>query len=365
MNDSENKVFGVNVWWTVPGMVVDGEKALSVLETEGFEKGMMKLPSRRTEVSRAVYSFQNRMGKDNRRVTEKVKDTTDELTYGILDRRKVSDEKVGFRQTTTVHLDKSNDSVTVEGRLSEEVLQAVHDYTGKVTDVDVRDFLRSVIRMSYGIAKRPSGGIYFVPARFVEMIEMAQKVLNEIGGGAQLYFERVMDGVQERQNVWGSVEEMMERQIGEALMSVDRIERSANSVKNHALKLEGLDELMGVYKDLLGEEAKHESIAERIEEAVQVVQEKMVKLQQGTAASLKKGGKPVKSKLMEAAVKVLKANGGEMEFTEIAEQAMVSGLYKSECENPASSISTAISKAITRGDDRIVRVSRGVYARAS
>lgn len=365
MSESQNTVFGVNVWWTVPELVVDGQKVLDVLDEHGFQKGIVKLPSRRTEVSRAVYSFQNRQGKHNRRVVEKVKDNADELLYGILDRRKVNEEKVGFRQTTTVHLDKSNDSVTVEGRLSEEVLQAVHDYTGKVTDDDVRGFLRSVIRMCYGIAKRPSGGIYFVPARFAVMVEMAQQVLNDIGGGATLYFERVMDGEQERQNVWGSVEESIEQQVSEALMSVDRIEKSANAVKNHAMKLEGLDEMMDVYKDLLGEEAKHEAIAERIEEAAQLVQEKMANLQQGSAAALNKGGsKPVKSKLMEAAVEVLKASGEAMEFTEIADAAIAKGLYKGNCENPASSISTAISKAINRGDDRVVRVRRGVYALA-
>ena len=364
MSDSNNTMFGVNVWWTVPGMIVDGRIAIDALSKNGFNKDLIKLPSRRTEVSRAAYSFQNRLGKSNRRVTEKANDNGKYVVYGLLDRRKLNDEKVAFSQTTTIRLNKDNDEVTCEGRLGEEVLQSIRDYTGKITDEDIRSFLRGVIRSSYGIAKRPSGGIYFIPAKYAEKVEMAQKVLDEIGGGAKLYVERVMDGVQERKNVWGSVEEELDRQINEALLSVDRIERSSNAVKSHAMKLEGLDELMGVYRNLLGEEAKYEDIAERIEIAARVVEEKMVKLQQGTVSSLKKGGSPVKSKLMEAAVEVLKATGKAMEFTEIAEAAIAKGLYKGDCEDPASSISTAISKAINRGDNRVVRVRRGVYALA-
>jgi len=359
---SNDGLFGVNVWWTVPGMVVDGSKAQEALDKVGFDKKMIKLPSRRTEVSRAAYSFQNRLGKSNRRVTEKAQDNGAQVTYGILDRKKVDSEKVAFRQTTTIRLNKDSGVVNAEGLLADEVMQAVRDYTGKVTDDDVRGFLRSVIRMCYGVSKRPSGGMYFVPARFVEFVDMAQQVLDDMGGGARLYIERVMDGTQERQNVWGSVEEEMERRINEALISVDRIERSSNAVKSHKMKLEGLDELMGVYKDLLGEEAKHESIAEKIEEAARLVEEKMVKLQQGTAASLKSSKKPAKSKVVEAAVEVLKASGTPMTFNEIAEVAMLKGLYKGDCADPAVSMNSAIGKAINRGDARLVRVRKGTYA---
>ena len=363
---SEQNMFGVNVWWTVPTLVVDGQKSHDVLDQYGFDKSMIKLPTRRTEVSRAARSFQNRLVSTDKKVTEKVKDDGNYVSYGILELHGVNGEEVEYKQGTTVRLNKDTDEVTAEGNLASEVLQAVHDYTGKITDDDVRSFLRGVIKMCYGVSKRPSGGIYFIPARFVDMLELAQDVLNGIGGGARLYVERVMDGVQERQNVWGSVEDAIEQQVNEALMSVDRIERSANAVKSHAMKLEGLDELMDVYKELLGEEAKHESIVERIEGAVKVVQDKMVKLQEGTASVLKSGSKKrkVKSKVVEAAVEVLKASGKPMNFVDITHEAIASGLYSGECADPAVSMNSAIGKAINRGDERIVRVRKGTYALA-
>ena len=278
---------GVNVWWTVPSTVLDGIKSQQVLERYGFVKDELPLPSRRTEVSRACYSFQNRQGKYNRRITEKAADDGTYATYGILNRRQKG-ERVSFRQGTTVKLEKASGSVTAEGKLAQEVLDAIKEYEGKIIDDDIRSFLRRVIVRAHGVAKRPSGGIYFIPDKYIPIIKAANEALKEIGGGAKLYIEGIINGVQERQNIWGSVEEEIDGQIAETLAAVDRIERSTDAVKDQQSKLEGLKELADVYQNLLGEEAKYQDVAERIEAAVKKVSEKMSKLQAGTAERLKK-----------------------------------------------------------------------------
>ena len=38
MNMEANNGLGVNVWWTVPGVVVDAEKAQNILIANGFKK---------------------------------------------------------------------------------------------------------------------------------------------------------------------------------------------------------------------------------------------------------------------------------------------------------------------------------------
>jgi hypothetical protein len=278
---------GVNVWWTVPVTAQDGLQSQAVLEKFGFSKDDLPLPSRRTEVSRACYSFQNRQGKNNRRITEKAADDGTFVTYGILNRRQKAD-RVSFRQGTTVKLEKATGAVQAEGKLAQEVLDSVKEFEGKIVDDDIRSFLRRVIVKAHGISKRPSGGIYFIPEKYAQVINSANEALKEIGGGAKLYVEGIINGVQERQNIWGSVEEEIDGQIAETLAAVDRIERSTEAVKDQQSKLDGLKELADVYQNLLGEEAKYADVAERIEAAVQQVSAKMSKLQAGTAARLRK-----------------------------------------------------------------------------
>ena len=282
-----NNGLGVNVWWTVPSVVLDGQRVQQVLERLGFVKEAIPLPSRRTEVSRACYSFQNRQGKVGRKITEKIADDDIYATYGILNRRERSG-RVSFRQGTTVKLEKASGSVTAEGTMAFEVLDAVKEYEGKIIDDDIRSFLRQVIVDSRGVAKRPSGGIYFIPAQYVSKIVKANEVLREIGGGAKLYIEGIINGVQERQNIWGSVEEEIDGQIAETLAAVERIGRSTDAMKDQQTRLDGLKELAEVYQNLLGEEAKYQDLAERIEGAVKQVSAKMQKLQEGTAARLRK-----------------------------------------------------------------------------
>lgn len=366
MSESQNGKFGVNVWWTVPETVTDGGTAQNVIKRHGFEPSKdLPLPSRRAEVSRAVYSFQDRRHKENRRVTEKAADDGQHVTYGILDRAQEG-EQVSFAQGTTVRLEKATDAVTAEGKLAAEVLKAVEAYSGKVTDEDVRYFLRRVIRMCYGVAKRPSGGIYFVPARFSGIVEQAQGALADIGTGARIYVERVMDGKEERQNVWGSVEEQVVAQIEETLAAVGRIEKRAEAVQSQQAKLDELGELVSVYKDLLGEEAKYEGVAERIEEAVKTVAEKMAKLQQGTAASVVAAvNAPVNGKgvrVPDAAVAVLAKAGRPMAVREIFDLAVKDGLYVTDAARPFESFVSILGKSLAKGEKRVERTGPGTWA---
>ena len=280
MNGSNVSSVGVNVWWTCPEVIRDVEAAKSALKAHGFEETAIKTPSRRLEVSRAVYSLQNRQGKENRRVTEKANESDRYIVYGILDREQESTERVGFAQHTTIRVDKESDAVEVEGVLADDVRKAIADYSGKVTDDDIRTFLRGIIRGCWGIAKRPTGGIYFIPSKFAARVKAAQAVLDDLKSGAKLYVEGIINGVEERMNVWESVESEIESRLEETMAAVGRIERSSKCLSDHEAQIQWLGELMGVYQGLLGEEAKYEALAAKIENAVKVVSTKMTDIKE-------------------------------------------------------------------------------------
>lgn len=360
---------GNNVWWTIPETSVDGLRAQTILKKHGFDVNDMKLPTRQAEVSRAAYSFQDRRSKSQRRMTEKAVDTGKGVTYGILDREQEG-EQVAFAQHTTVRLDKSTGEVQVQGALSDAYQKALSEFKGKITDEDIRAFLGNVIRMCYGVAKRPTGGIYFVPTKFSSIIDNAQAALAEFNTAARIYVERVMDGTQERENVWEAVEADVETRLAKTAAELGRIERRVSAVKGKKDDIDEASKLMKVYQQLLGEEAKYEGLAEKIEDAVRLVSEKLAVLSPAApvvastpkaAGESKKGG----SSIVESAVTILKQAGKPMSYRDIMDEAVRQGLYKTDCAAPYMSFVSGLTKALGKGESRVKRVARGVYEGAA
>lgn len=377
-----SKQFGVNLWWTIPTFVQDGNKAQEALEKHGFEKEDMPLPTRRSVVSRAAYSFQDRRHKDGRRVTEKAKDTDSCVVYGILSQKRKGAEEVGYDQGTTIRLDKDSGRVEAEGPQTEEFFKALERYEGAITDEDVRLFLRRVVRMCKGVAKRPSGGIYFVPEMFVSIVESASYVLEDLGVGAKLYLEGLTNGVREREIVWEAVESEINKKIDDTLNAVERIEKRASSVVSHDAKLSEMTQLMDIYRELLGEEAKYEELAERLEDATQKVAAKLDELQNDTGttpvktakktvkktvvkAQASSGSKGVGQEVVELAVEILKDAGKPMHYRNIAAEAEARGFELRGSKDGASWLNAWICETFRHGNSPFKRVGRGEYTLAS
>lgn len=371
-NDSN---FGVNVWWTCPEFVLDGEKAQQALTSNGFETEDMPLPSRRNEVSRAAYSFQDRRHKDGRRVTEKAKDNSDKVVYGILGRTQ-DGEEVGYTQATKVTLDKESGRVEVNGELANHFDKALSVYSGAITDADVRMFLRKVIAMTYGVAKRPSGGIYFVPNRFMGIIESAQRVLAALNVGAKLYVERVVDGAPERSLVWDSVEMSVGSDIDTILSAVENIGKRASAVRSHEAKLSELESYMNVYRQLLGEEAKYEELSEKIKDATSKVTAKMTALNDAEngkkAVKVTASGSKVRrkrgtaAKMLEDIEKVLSDLDKPIHYRELTTEMVARGIEMHETPgaDTAEWVYTTLWTAVRHGDTRFEAVGRGIFATA-
>jgi hypothetical protein len=374
-----NQRFGVNVWWTVPETIVDAVKVRDALVKHGFEATDIPLPTRRQAVSRAAYSMHNRRTKEDRRVTERTQDNGRYVVWGILDQKRVNDERVRFTQSTTVRLDKQTDEVLVEGKRADKVREAIDRYADHMTDDDIRKFLCDSVRACLGIPKRPTGGIYFVPEHLSEMLRDVQAVLADLDVGAKLYVEGVINGEQERRNVWEAVEGNIDSTIAKTLADVERIGKRVSSVHSKQAKLDGLSELMDVYKGLLGTEAEYEDITERLRDAEQVVADKITVLEQGTAAKAKKSIKapkvvkakapkaPAQGKVarvqgrVEVAIQAIEAEGHPLTAQEILDVAVREGIYSPSGKDPRRSMEDGLNKVIRKDNSRIDRVGKGTY----
>jgi hypothetical protein len=357
MTEVENNEFGVNIWWHIPTLTVDGTKAQALIEQSGFELEDLPLPSRKLAVSRAAHSFQDRRHKNGRRVTEKVKDNSEYAVYGILNKSVKGIEEVGYDQSTTVKLHKESGRVTTEGALGEAFLTRLATYENSITNEDVAHFLRRVIKLTYGVPLRPTGGIYFVPNRFAYLIEQAQDFLDKLDIGAKLYVQRIVDGDQERDIVWNSVENSIEAQIESTLKAVDKIEKRVSSIQNHESKLSELDELMSIYSDLLGKEAEYEELTEQLSKASNEVASKLTKLQEQASNNV------VHNAIIPEVEKVLKNAGKVLGFREIALELRKNGveLKSTSTRDEAEWVSHEISRSIRKGLKNIKRAGRGKF----
>lgn len=360
--------FGVNIWWHLPEMSIDGLMVQRELVKHGFEADDIKLPTRQKVVRMAADSFHNRKRKSNRHIVEKIRDNKDEVLFGILDLA-IDGSKAAYDQNTTVALNKNNGEVIVKGVLKDEVDKVLPECEGKITEKDLSLFLRRVVTMCYGTPKRVGGGMYFIPSKFMGIINQAESFIKALNSSAILYVERVMDGQQERQNIWDSVEEDLDKRVSSVVAAIGRIDRRMAAVKTQSDNLKASSELMEVYQQLLGDEVRYEEMIDKISQAGRLITTKMDEINQLDAVKKIYTPKNINVKtlkgsgvsIVDAAIQVLSESGVSMNHKEIMDKAVAKGLYHSNSNDPYNSFHSALCQAIRRGDGRIQKVGRGLY----
>lgn len=374
MNMAVGNELGVNVWWTIPEVLVEGEQAQQALVQAGFESDDIRPATRRTAISRACYGMQDRRHKKNRRVTEKVSSETGKVVFGVLDREELGNGCVGFRQNTTVEFNTVTEELSVSGSKADMVRAAFEENIGKVNADDIRNFVLKIIRMSYGIRKRPSGGIYFIPAQFSSVVLQAREALDimfgtEVPNAPRIYVERVIDGDEERQNVAASVAEDLISEINRELAAVERISRSAKALAGHKHQIEAVAEMARVYEELLGKQADQEDLVDALRDAADKVAVKMGEFVNKSPAPKAKAAKPKRQKaskpassgvaVADAIVAVLGNAGKALTVADITEQAIGAG-WVTNGKTPKNTVAATIYKLVKAGV-KIEKPGKGIY----
>jgi hypothetical protein len=271
-----NGIIGVNVYWNLKNVGKIGTtRLIKLINDNGFEDADIKLPSDKTAFCRAIKDFNNARG---HRLSRKISDNKDCIVYGIVDEAvNKEDETLKYTKETSARFDKETSAVEAEGPLSKRICDSYESYMDVFVRADISQFLRVCINKACGVPKRPSGGIYFVPQEKVEVIESMAKIVEELHIG-KVYIVRIYDGPQERGNIWESCEEEIERVVDDVFSNTKKIGKRVSALENQESKLNQMNELMGVYRDLLGKEAVVEDMVEKIQRAESFISEKMKEL---------------------------------------------------------------------------------------
>jgi len=368
MTIPKSEKFGSILYWSVAqDAVAKVDEAKTVAELHGFESEDFKAASREAEVSRAVHSFRNRHDKVDRKVAEKVKDTPISKIWGILSHQRVGDEEVAFEQGTKVTFWKDSKTVTAEGLEAAEFMTRYEKYKDSIIDADIRKFIQRVRVLARGINLREgSGGVYFVPQRFVWLIEDAQKVLDDLNVDARIYLLPMNNTEGNRQAIWESVEREIGNDVEALVKQAENVTRNISSFKKKEDKLGELGNLMQVYRDLLGAEAQYEELSERLSDASSKVASLMTDLQSSKAKKVVQAKQGVSPKAPKKAVnkwvnaaKVVLASGTPMHYKEITEIALRDGLVSSKGKTPHITMNASLHKY---NDGSVVALGSGNFA---
>lgn len=363
MSMVEGGALGVNVWWTVPEALVDGDAAQVAVESAGFERKDIVPASFRRAASRACYNMQDRRSNEHRRVTEKVKTADGKVVFGILDRVD-GQEEVSFEQKTKVIVDGKNNELVAFGEVADKVRTEFDANLGRVNSADIRAFIGKVVRLCYGIPKRPSGGIYFVPAQFADLIESARQAVENMfpaGKGAvpRIYTERVFNGEEERRNVADSVADDLRGEINKIMAGIESISRSSKALKDREGKLHMVEQMAKLYEEILGKEAEYEDLIEELRGAETKLVARMTEMDESRKA--RKPAKVERVTLDKVIRKTLADAGRPMRVPEIVDAIKASGAYELPETNAIPSVAGTLSRVTKTDESGIAKVGRGLY----
>jgi len=269
----------LNGWWMVRrDAKVDIAVAQGVLAKYGLDTSLMNEVTERQSVRRGIDEMHNRRG-TKRTVAEKIRETGDVAVFGILNLERyvgVCKDTAAYKQNTKVVLDKATGTVTATGLQADEVYERINANKGFYNDADLRRLCYNLVRSIGGVSKRPTGGVYLMPAMFGDKVDALRNALKEmVGDLAAVYVERIYDGAEERANAATSIADDLMVRATRISDAVKNITKQTCRLQNHKQNVIQLQEMTAMYQGILGEQAALENLtlvlnaaSEKIEKAI-------------------------------------------------------------------------------------------------
>lgn len=273
------KLVGFNVVWTVHQTVLPVDVVEEVAKENDLDISLLPRPTSKRAILRAAKDVSKTNGRFISDYVRKITDNVEKYSVGILheDKDKENDQ-VEATQTTTVKYLKEFGLVEVSGEKAEEFNNAYENYKDGITDEEIRSYIVRIIRVEgYGIAVRPTGGVYFVPVNKEKTIDNLNKFLNTLGIG-NLYPMRVFQGKNEETVVRQAVDHDIQRQLELLMNNVSSVTKRVKCLHQKREKMEDLEKMLKTYETVLGWENELETSLKAIKEADKMVSEKINEL---------------------------------------------------------------------------------------
>jgi len=282
---SQVQLSGTVIGYQVKSQLVDSvipvDKVRLVAEECGLDEDLIYTPTRKRAAVRAA----REAAKENRRfrdhIARPVTENNEQAVFGIInEQHDEAAEKNRYFQTTTVRYDKDKDSVSVEGdpEMVDRFNQEYARYDEGLTSDDIRLFIYRVLRKTCGgIALVPTGGLYFVTAAHLPILQGVHEFLQRLNVG-RLWYEPKIDCTATMEWVWDAAKTEIQGRINQVKTRVSKINKRESSLRKQTAELTSQEELLKAYAELTGFEADAEEMLENISEAAQGIAAKIAEV---------------------------------------------------------------------------------------
>jgi len=277
----EGEIIGYQVKAQLTTTVISADLVKAAAAKHNLPLGYLCIPSKKRATARAA----NEAAKTHRRfrdhLTRSVANNPEKASWCILDEQHdESHDRNYYHQGATIRFDKNSGCVTAEG--NEAMVQRFWTYQEKyengLTTNDLRSFLYRVVRrFCNGVGLVPTGGLYFVPASKLPVLQSMDAFLRELCVG-RLWYEPKVDCRETMEWLWDSAKREVTSQINKIMSQVAQISKRESSLQRKSGELGEQNALLEAYSELTGFGEEAEEISATIEDAIKTVTERISEL---------------------------------------------------------------------------------------
>jgi hypothetical protein len=246
-------VFGGLIAWDLP--VANGKTLIDVREAlvrVGLPAELLPERSHRETMALAIELFESEHEKSL--LVRKIRDDAESIVYGIVKEGKdKANDKLRYRQQTTVNMNKSTGHLIGEGPHFEAFRDKFAWVASHALPVDLQKIMREVVHMVRGIAYRHGGGTYFYAAsdKNVSLTQAATEFVKVLGvSPAHVSNIPLSGGPIQKAEIFHVAKEEVRKQIEGIRKAAENVTKRASSLSNHEAQLKDVEELMEYYLSL-------------------------------------------------------------------------------------------------------------------
>lgn len=254
LRDAAALPLGEVVSWKSPKEVAFS-RLKDALKNSGLDENLARDMLPRNAFRRAIKEL------DDDRIIRQVNEDADKVYFQFTRESKVGD-KFDYSYETMLSVAKSTGAVDCEDGSRPELVALAQNFVDEKMETrsasDVTRILQKVFTSRGDLFHiRESGGVYFVPQEHADLVDKAERMMDEIGGYIRS-FRVTADGGRTTKSVKESVREGMDKLVGDLRAAVEsfsfeessdrKLENTLERLRIAKLKVAGYGDLLDEYK---------------------------------------------------------------------------------------------------------------------
>jgi len=216
----------------------------------------------------------NKRFKDH--LARRVRDDS-QFVMSIIDESKdAENDTLTYNQTTTIKLEKLNGKIDINGPMQEEFMHVYEKYQNSMTTNDLRAYIYKVLRKECGaVSIIHTGGLYFVPADKLSIVEKLNEFVKELNLG-RIWYKPEIDDPITREWVWNAAVEEITGMVDDLMKYMQKdVKFREKTLHDKGTSLIEKTDLIKMYANLTEFGSQAEVVIASINDAINQVASKI------------------------------------------------------------------------------------------